>query len=212
MENLSKNNKRYKNAKLDNYKYKFNQEDKQNEFDLINDKIYDYRIKSQFNDKENKELSNGSKLDRNNMIINKIENISNSHKTNKHSLFSNSFNPYCFDNNNNYNYDDYNNGGNTYYTQLNSNNNIPVSGNKNNHSIKISKYTKDSLSKNDSKKMSNMAKTLKMFSNKGADNNYFYSNLGKNVGGDAEKKYFKNELSSDKIKSNYIDYKTFKNN
>ena len=111
MENISKNNKRYKNAKLDNYKYKYNQEEKQNEFDLINEKIYDYRIKNQFIDKENKELSNGSKPDRNNIIINKIENISNYHKTNKRSLISN---PYYFDNNNNnnYNYDDYNNGGN----------------------------------------------------------------------------------------------------
>ena len=215
MENLSKNNKRYKNAKLDNYKYKFNQEDKQNEFDLINDKIYDYKIKTQFNDKDNKEISNGSKLDRNNIKINKIENISNYHKTNKRPLFNRSLNQYCFDNNNNnnYNYDDYNNGGNKYYTQLNSNNNIPVSGNKNNHSIKISKYTKDSLSKNDSKKMSNMAKTLKMFSNKNtSENNFFYSNLGKNVGGDIEKTYFKNDLSSDKIKSNNIESRAFKNN
>ena len=222
MENISKNTKRYRNSKLENYKYKYNQEEKQNEFDLINDKIYDYKINSPLKEKENKEFSNGSRLDKN-IRINKIENLANYHKTknnNKRPLISNSLNPYYIENNN-YNYDDdYNNGGNTYYTQLNSkaNNNAPISsGNKNNHSIKISKYTKNSLSKNDSKKMSNIAKTFKMFSKGSTENNYYNSNNLNNIGKNIE---YKNDLSSDKIKSNNtntntnsnIEYRTFKNN
>ncbi len=147
------------------------------------------------------QFSNGSIKDKN-YIINNDNNLSNYNKnyTNKkHVYIAASLNPYSFDNNNNYNNDDNNNGDNSYNSHLINNKNILITGSKGKN-IKQIKYDNNSLSKKDSKKFSNMAKTLKYFSNKGASyiNYSNYDNISGKRSSDVNNNFLKNDFSNDK--------------
>ena len=151
----------YKN--LQYYESKYVSSSKQdNEFDLINEKKYDYVIKRSPNSSKNKDISNGSRINEN---INK--------KLNRKSYY-NSLNKNNNENNN-YNNEENNNGGNislspnSNIVKINQNNNDnKTSGNniiKNNNNNYNSQFLKD-----DPKKFSNLAKALKYLGNKDNSN------------------------------------------
>ena len=167
---------KYKNIQFYESKY-VSSKRHDTEFELINEKKYDYVIKHSPNETENKDISNGSR--NNELVNNKYNNINNRRNNN----YNNSFSPNAIEGNN-YNNDEYNNGGNLSYIQ-NKNNNNNNQNNKNSNYIinagnNIIKY-KNNISnqniKDDSKKLSNLAKALKYIGNK--DNNNFNKNSPK---------------------------------
>ena len=214
MENIPNNKRKYKISKADNYKYISIKDEKPVEFDLINERIYDYKIDNESNIKGNKGFQNGSRRDKY-YISNNNEYTSNypKYKNNRQSNFGNTLNSYYFDiNNNNYNNDEYNNGGNFYQTHLirnkDNNSNCHIYGNLGNNTIKYSNCSNNSQSKKDPKKYSNIARTFKYINNKGTYINHVYEENSIN-----SKNYKSNqnnvkiEISSDKIKNNNLDYK-----
>ena len=197
------NRKNINNSILDNYYYNSNQQQNQNKFQLMEEKNSFNRIKIT----ENNEYSNGLRknniyLNNNNIISNYSKNINNNINNSKHSFVSNSLKPYNFINNK-YNHEN-NNGGSIFNSHLN-NNIYFVSGKTTNHSIKYITYSNNSLSKKDSQKLSNVAKTMKSINNN-HENNLVNRNKYK-----FNQTVIKNDYSSDKIKSN-LDFISFKNN
>ena len=200
MEYISINKKNFKNYKLDKKKCDTNQEEKENEIELIKERNNIYKIEKELFNKEKIQFSNGSIKDKN-YTINNDNNLSNYNKNNtstKHIYIAASLNPYCFDNNNNYNNDDSNNGGNIHKSHLINNKNNFITGSRGKN-IKQIKYDNNSLSKKDSKKFSNMAKTLKYFSNKGASYiNSNYENISGKRSSDVNNNFLINDFSNDK--------------
>ena len=214
MENIPLNKKIYKISNLENYKYISKNDSKQREFDLINDKIYDYKINDKSNIKGNRENPNGSRRNKITSIKNNenTTNYNNNYNYNRRSNITNSINNNIFDSNVN---DEYKkNGGNIYKTQLTNDkeNNFQIYGNFGNNIIKYSNCSNKSISKNnDSKKLSSIAKTLKYFNSRGSNIHYINEENSRNKNKyKADQKSLKNELSSDKIKTN-IEYKAYNN-
>ena len=214
MENIPLNKKIYKISNLENYKYISKNDSKQREFDLINDKIYDYKINDKSNIKGNRENPNGSRRNKITSIKNNenTTNYTNNYNYNRRSNITNSINNNIFDSNIN---DEYKkNGGNIYKTQITNDkeNNFQIYGNFGNNIIKYSNCSNKSISKNnDSKKLSNIAKTLKYFNSRGSNIHYINEeNSGNKNKYKTDQKSLKNELSSDKIKAN-IDYRAYNN-
>ena len=106
---------KYKNIQFYESKY-VSSKRHDTEFELINEKKYDYVIKHSPNETENKDISNGSR--NNELVNNKYNNINNRRNNN----YNNSFSPNAIEGNN-YNNDEYNNGGNLSYIQNKNNNN-----------------------------------------------------------------------------------------
>ena len=136
------------------------------EFELINEKKYDYIIEHSANDNEIIDISNGSR--NNEQANNKYNNININNKRNNNYK---SYNPNTNEGNN-INNDEYNNGGNISYNKNknNQNNNyiinrgnniINYTNNRNNNQILI----------DDSKKLSNAARALQYLGNKDNNNN-----------------------------------------
>ena len=195
MEKISITKRKYKNA--NNYKYISNQEEKHNEFELISEKIYDYKINNELKAKENKGFSNGIRQDKT-MQSNNNDSISSYYINSKNHP---KLNQYCFDNNN-YNIHESNDGGNIYHTQLRCDkNNIPIYGNMGNNSIKYINYSNKSQIKKDPNKLSNIAKALKYINNKENYINYKYEDKSGNTKNYIiNQKVLKSELSNDKAK------------
>ena len=136
------------------------------EFELINEKKYDYIIEHSANDNEIIDISNGSR--NNEQANNKYNNININNKRNNNYK---SYNPNTNEGNN-INNDEYNNGGNISYNKNknNQNNNyiinrgnniINYTNNRNNNQILI----------DDSEKLSNAARALQYLGNKDNNNN-----------------------------------------
>ena len=130
---------KYRNTGYYESKYISNKNKPQQEFELINEKKFDYVIKLPSNNK-NKDITNGS---RNNEYVN--------------------------EKNNHLNNEEYNNGGNLSLNQNYNNDNYHTNNNNNvinsrNNLVKFSSF--NSVLKNDPKKFSKLAKTLKYLSNK----------------------------------------------
>ena len=130
---------KYRNTGYYESKYISNKNKAQQEFELINEKKFDYVIKLPSNNK-NKDITNGS---RNNEYVN--------------------------EKNNHLNNEEYNNGGNLSLNQNYNNDNYHTNNNNNvinsrNNLVKFSSF--NSVLKNDPKKFSKLAKTLKYLSNK----------------------------------------------
>ena len=204
MEQISINKRKYKN--VNNYKYISSKEEKHNEFELISEKIYDYKINNELKSKENKGFSNGIKQDKT-MLSNNNDSISSYYRNRKNYP---KLNQYCFDNNN-YNNHESNNGCNIYHALLRcGKNNIPIYGNMGNNSIKYINYSNKSQTKKEPNKLSNIAKALKYINSKDNYINYKYEDQsGNNKNNIINQKALKSELSSDKVKIG-IDYKSSK--
>ena len=162
MEQRALNNK-YKNIQF--YESKYTSTKKQeNEFELINEKKYDYVIKKSHNNSKNKDNYNGSR-----------NNENSTKKYSKNSSKTNFYKPLESNKNekNNYNSEEYNNGGNISnfqnYNDKNNNKFVITSGNNNIKYISSNNSSSQFL-KNDPKKFSNVAKVLKYIGNKDNSN------------------------------------------
>jgi hypothetical protein len=204
MEYISKNNKKY-NYKLDKNKYNTNQEENENEIELINDMNNIYLIKKdkkEIYNTENIKYLNIPKQDNSSQIINdnnSLDYIKNNKKKKIHT--NNSFNPFFFDNN----IDDNNYENNIYNAQIiksKKNYNSIITGSKGKYSNTI-KYN-NSLSKKDQKKVSNMAKTLKLFSNKGVSNISYNYDINSGKRNDSKKNLMKDFSNDNKYDKNII--------
>ena len=133
------------------------------EFELINEKKYDYIIEHSTNDNEIKDISNGS---RNNEHSNNEYNIININ--NRRNNNYKSYNPN--ENEGNNTKEEYNNGGNLSYIQIknNQNNNYIINTGNNNINYKNNRNN-NQIVKDDTKKFSNVSKALQYIGNK--DNN-----------------------------------------
>ena len=209
MEPISLNKK---NNKQDNYKYNVNLGKREKKSELTFDKKSNYKRQIELFNTDNKGNSNGSRQDKtytaytNDKTSNYRKNITNIKSSNiNHSLNQNNFD------NITYNSDEYNNGNNVYHTQLikNRNHNYLITGSTGNIAFSNKNSSYKSLSKQDSKISSDMAKTLKYFSNMGTS--HASNNLDNNPGKRKENKYLlKHDFSNDKISIN-SDNKSTKN-
>ncbi len=203
MKDIPINKKKYNNYKLDKRKYNTSQEENDTEIELINEMNNIYLIQKEIYYPEKIKNSKGSRQDKMSPIIN----VNNSpdflqNKINKKRLFSNnSLNPFCFDNNN---YDD-NIGDDMYNAQLikHKNHNYLITGSKGKYS-NSNKFNNNSLSKKDPKKISNMAKTLKLFNNNKGSSSYINYNYNINTGkrNYLSKNIITKDYSNDNIKDN----------
>ena len=209
MEYISKNNKKY-NYKLNKNKYNTNQEEKENEMELINEMNNIYLIKKDkkeiFNN-ENIKYLNVQKQDNSSQMINdnnSLDYIKNNKKKKIHT--NNSFSPFFFDNNNDDNNYYENNIYNPQIIKNKKNYNSIITGSKGKYSNPI-KYN-NSLSKKEQKKVSNMAKTLKLFSNKGVSNISYNYDINSGKRNDSKKNLMK-DFSNDKKYDNNRIYRNF---
>ena len=157
---------KYKNITYFESKYVSSKKNNNTEFELINEKKYDYIIKHSPNISENKDISNGSKKN-DDMNNSKYNNINNKRKTFYKSLNKNNIEK------NNYNYEEYNNGGNISNIQNTNNNskmNYNISSGNNIIIYKSINNNNDKILKDEPKKFSNVAKALRFIGNKDNSN------------------------------------------
>ena len=197
---------KYKNIQFYESKY-ISSKKSETEFDLINEKKYDYIIKRSPNNSKNKDNSNGS---RNNENINNKYNMKNNSKNN----FYNNLKTHKIENNNSSN-EEHNNGGNISNIQNKSykNNNKFVISFGNNNIKYISNNNSNQILKNDQKKFSNIARVLKYIGNKNNSNINIIEddNSGMEYKNKFNQSNLKTEKSSEKINFK-AENKSFQNN